>query len=85
MGVVDGAAVRMMVVGFGRGSAFVFRPSDVVVEELVVRCSHCTFALAGLEATEGLEFERAGNWRCDRVGEIMGEGSDVGWVCSILW
>ena len=36
MGIVNVAVVRMLVVGFGRGSAFVFCPSDVVVEELVV-------------------------------------------------
>ena len=42
------------------------------------------FVLAGLEATEGLEFERAGNWWQGRVGETMGEGRVVRWVCSIL-
>jgi hypothetical protein len=61
MGVVDGAAVRMMVVGFGRGSAFVFRPSDVVVEELVVGRSLHTFVSSGLDTSDGFEFEGAGN------------------------
>jgi hypothetical protein len=61
MGTVDRVAARLYEVGFGGGSAFVLCPSDVVVEELVVGRSLHTFVSSGLDASDGFEFEGAGN------------------------
>ena len=61
MGPVNRAAAWLYEVSFGGRSAFVFCPSDVVVEELVVGRSLRTFVLSGLDASDGFEFEVAGN------------------------
>ena len=61
VGMIDGLFVLGSGVGFGACRALVLCPSDVLVEELVVGRGLCPFVLAGLEASDGFEFECAGN------------------------
>ena len=84
MGIFDGAAAWLGEVGFGRGGAFVLCPSDVVIEEHLTSGRRSTFEVVSLDASDGLEFECAGNCCQHRQGETVGEGRIVWWVCSVM-
>ena len=72
---------------FRQGGAFIFGPSDVLVEVCRVLCVVGTFELSGKKTVDGFALEATGNglfgWQYVILCGWLGWGfGGLGWVCS---
>ena len=78
---IDGDTVWRRGVGLGGGSAGIFGPGDVLLNEVIFMAGESTLGLALNGLAESFAFELAGDGRRGGLGLMWGKS---GWIWGIL-